>query len=144
LILLLLPYQKIFLPQLATLVDKPPIGKKWIHEIKFDGYRIIAIKNKGKTRLMSRNDKDWTSKFKSIANAIDNLVIQNIILDGEIVVLDQNGKSDFQSLQNSIKSLSVSPFYYYIFDLLYYDKYNLTYISLLKRKKLFKKNINFL
>lgn len=126
---------KKFSPQLATLVDKPPSGKKWLHEIKLDGYRIIAIKNKGRTKLFSRNNKDWTEKFKSIAKEVDKLPIKNMILDGEIVVLDENQKSDFQALQNALKDNIQHDFYYYIFDLPYYYKYNLTHLSLLERKK---------
>lgn len=131
-----------FFPQLATYVDKPPIGEQWLHEIKFDGYRIIAIKSKGKTRLMSRNNIDWTHKFKSIAKAINHLPIRNIILDGEIVVFDENNKSNFQALQNSIKDNTLNTFYYYIFDLPYYDKYNLTHLTLLERKNLLKNILN--
>lgn len=130
-------------PQLATLVDKPPSGKQWLHEIKFDGYRIIAIKSKGKTSLFSRNNKDWTSKFKSIAEEVDKIPIENLIFDGEIVVLDENKKSDFQALQNALKDNSQNKFYYYIFDLIYYDKYNLTDLTLLKRKEYLKKVLNF-
>ncbi len=129
------PVPKEFFPQLATLVDQPPTGKKWLHEIKFDGYRIIAIKNKGKTRLMSRNNIDWTNKFISIANEINKLPIENLIFDGEVVVLDKDKKSNFQALQNAIKNNIDNKFYYYIFDLPYYKKYNLTSLSLLERKK---------
>lgn len=133
---------KMIFPQLATLVDRPPVGKQWLHEIKLDGYRIIAIKTKGKTKLLSRNNKDWTDKFPNIADEIDKLPIQNIILDGELVVLDESGKSNFQLLQNSIKDNTKNKFYYYIFDLLYYDQYNLTQLSLAERKKYLKKILN--
>jgi bifunctional non-homologous end joining protein LigD len=124
----------VFFPELATLVDKPPVGKKWMHEIKFDGYRIIAIKKNGKTRLMSRNNIDWTCKFQNIAKEINEIPIKNLILDGEVVVLDADKKSDFQALQNAMKDGSTNKFYYYIFDLPYYDKYNLTGLNLLERK----------
>ena len=91
------PIPKKISPQLATLVDQPPTGKQWLHEIKFDGYRIIAIKKKGKTKLMSRNNLDWTNKFKSIAEEINKLPVKNIILDGEVVILDKNKKSNLQN-----------------------------------------------
>jgi bifunctional non-homologous end joining protein LigD len=129
-------FPKEFSPQLATLVDKPPVGKNWIHEIKFDGYRIIAFKQNNETRLFSRNNKDWTSKFKNIKAAIDNIPIKNAIFDGEVVVLNEENKSDFRELQNSLKEGANSNFIYYIFDLIYYEKYNLTTLSLLERKKI--------
>jgi len=128
------PFPTTFSPQLATLVDKPPEGKNWIYEIKFDGYRILALKHNNKTHLMSRNNKDWTSKFKSIATAIDKIAIKNAIFDGEIVVLDENNKSDFQALQNSIKENQNINFIYYIFDMTFYDQYDLTTLTLLERK----------
>ena len=106
-------------PQLATLVDKPPSGPEWLHEIKFDGYRILAVKQNNQTRLMTRNNNDWTNKFKSVAQEIDKLAIANVIFDGEIIVLDENQHSDFQLLQNIIKMNQGKPFIYYIFDLLH-------------------------
>ena len=133
---------KAFSPELATLVDKPPSGKNWLHEIKFDGYRIIAIKHQGKTRLLTRNNNDWTHKFINIKKAIDNLAVRNLILDGEVVVLDEQQKSNFQALQNSLKNNKNQVFYYYIFDLPYLDKYNLTSLPLIDRKKQLKAILN--
>jgi bifunctional non-homologous end joining protein LigD len=127
-------FPKEFSPQLATLVDEPPIGKHWIHEIKFDGYRILAIKKNNITHLMSRNGKDWTNKFKSIADSINNIPIENAIFDGEVVILDSHLKSDFQALQNSLQMGDDKNPTYYIFDLPYYDEFNLTTLPLLERK----------
>lgn len=123
-------------PELATLVDEPPSGTEWLHEIKLDGYRLIAFKEKNKIRLMTRNNNNWTEKFLSIAKEISKLPIDNIILDGEVVVLDENQHSNFQLLQNSIKDNQDNPFIYFIFDLIYYDKYNLTKMPLIERKNI--------
>lgn len=123
-------------PALATLVDEAPNGKEWLHEIKFDGYRIIAIKKSGKTQLYTRNANKYTNKFKGITEAIDALVIENIILDGELVVLDDRKQSNFQLLQNAIKSGEPQDFIYYIFDLIYAEKNNVSELPLIERKKI--------
>ncbi|MHB1946980.1 MAG: DNA ligase D [Gammaproteobacteria bacterium] len=128
-------FPKIIYPQLATLVDKPPTGKNWIHEIKFDGYRLLAFKQGKKVTLLTRNQNDWTHKFKNIAHTISQLPTNNLILDGEIVVLDENQRSNFQLLQNSIKE-HAGDIIYYIFDLIYYDKFNLTSLKLTERKNI--------
>jgi bifunctional non-homologous end joining protein LigD len=122
------------LPELATLVSAPPAGKNWLHEIKYDGYRLLVLKNNKSIKLMTRNNNDWTAKFKTIQQAIDKQKFKNIILDGEVVVLDQKAKSDFQLLQNTIKE-GGHPFVFYIFDILYYDQYDLTSLPLLTRKQ---------
>lgn len=121
--------------QLATLVDQPPTGDDWLHEVKFDGYRILALKNRKKVTLLSRNHLDWTDKFPDIAKAIAQLPVDKAILDGEIVILDKEGRSSFQALQNAIGNPD-SPFIYYVFDLLYLDKYDLRNRPLLERKAL--------
>lgn len=123
-------------PQLATLVDKPPEGDQWLHEIKFDGYRMLAYKQKSNVILKSRNNKDWSEAFLSISESVKKLPFQNIILDGEVVVLDEEGHSDFQLLQNSLDGLCQKPFVYFIFDLLYFDKYDLRTLTLLERKSI--------
>lgn len=123
-------------PELATLVNTAPEGPNWLHEIKFDGYRILTFINNGLIALKSRNNLDWTAKFSPIVKALDMLAIKNIILDGEMVVLDKQGKSDFQLLQNSIKNQEDTCFIYYIFDVLYYDQFNLQLLPLIKRKEI--------
>lgn len=123
-------------PELATLVDEPPAGKEWLHEIKFDGYRLIIIKKKNKTKIFTRNQNDWTDRFTSIATAVNALPIENLILDGEVVVLDADQKPNFQLLQHSLKENKKTKFVYYAFDIIFYDKYNLTNLSLLERKNI--------
>lgn len=128
-------FPNIIHPQLATLVDAPPTGKNWLHEIKWDGYRLLAFKQGNKTCLYTRHHHNWTAKFRIIEKEINQLPIKNLILDGEIVVLDENQHSDFQLLQNSIKENN-NDFYYYIFDILYYENYSLIMLPLLERKKI--------
>ncbi len=88
-------------PELATLVKKPPIGDEWLHEIKFDGYRIICFIKDNKIKFMTRNQKDWTEKFKELQFEIQKLNLKSAILDGEIIALNQKNQSDFQLLSNS-------------------------------------------
>jgi len=130
------PFPKKIKPQLATLVDKPPQGGNFLHEIKLDGYRMIAYKNGKMIRLLSRRHQDYTQQFKNIVKEIEKLPIKNIIFDGEIVLLDENNKANFQLLQHAIGA--DAPFKYYIFDLLYYDQYHLMPLALLERKKILK------
>lgn len=136
-------FPSVIFPQLATWVEEPPTGKEWLHEIKFDGYRILAFKKNNKTQLFTRRHHDWTKKFSSVANAINALPAANVILDGEVVVLDKSQHSNFQLLQNSIKESKPSSFIYYVFDLLYYDKYNLMELGLLERKNLLHQLVPF-
>ena len=77
-----------FHPQLATLVDKIPTTEDWLHELKFDGYRILAWIRDGKVQLQTRSGQDWTDHFPTVAKAVQNLPLKNALLDGEIVALD--------------------------------------------------------
>lgn len=121
-------------PELATLVKAPPDGEDWWHELKFDGYRMIAFKKGKNVTLISRTQKDWTAYFSNVVKALKELPIPHLILDGEIVLLNKKQQSDFQLLQNSIENKSNAPFIYYVFDLLYYDNYNLMMLPLSERK----------
>ncbi|MFC3908561.1 DNA ligase D [Legionella dresdenensis] len=123
-------------PQLATLVDKAPEGAEWLHEVKFDGYRILAFVENKQVTLKSRNHIDWTAEILSIATAIKKLAFKNVVFDGEVVLLDKDGKSDFQLLQNAIKANQSANFIYYIFDILYYDRYDLKRLPLIQRKEI--------
>ena len=125
-------------PQLATLVNKPPEGNQWLHEIKFDGYRILAFKKDKVITLKSRNNNEWTESFDAIAQALQMVPAKNAVFDGEIVILDKQGKSDFQLLQNSLKANTHPPFIYYLFDLLYFDSYDLRALKLVERKSILK------
>nr|HAT8715015.1 DNA ligase D [Legionella jordanis] len=130
-------------PELATLVDKPPKGEDWLHEIKLDGYRILGFKENGNIRLMSRNHIDWTGHFKNVVEELTKLPYRSVVFDGEIILLDEKGHSSFQLLQNSLKADKDYPFIYYIFDVLYFDKYDLRKLSLLERKDILRELIPY-
>jgi len=120
-------------PQLATLHDKTPDGTGWVHEVKFDGYRMQARLDDGKVKLLTRKALDWTSKFKPVANALAELDAQSALIDGEIIVEGENGISNFSSLQDALKT-GKSNFVYYVFDLLHLDGVDLTGKPLVERK----------
>lgn len=122
-------------PQLATLVSEAPAGEEWLHELKFDGYRMLCHLNRGKARFLSRNAKDWTEKFPNLQEALKNFPAATAILDGEVVIVDKAGRSSFQRLQQSMKSSS-SAFVFEIFDLVYLDGFNITRTPLRGRKAL--------
>jgi bifunctional non-homologous end joining protein LigD len=123
-------------PALATLSAEVPQGEKWLHEIKFDGYRILAHLSGPRTRLLSRRGNDWTGRFTSIAAALARLPFADTVIDGEIVVVDANGKSDFQALQNLMRRGHDEDTAYYAFDLPYYRGRDITAWRLADRKRL--------
>jgi bifunctional non-homologous end joining protein LigD len=122
-------------PQLATLFGEAPEGDEWLHEVKFDGYRLLGHLNKGAVVLWTRNQNDWTSKFASIAKALKDFPATNAIVDGEVMAIDDQGRASFQKLQQSIK-LGDSRLIFQIFDLIYLDGYDLTAVPLIQRKEL--------
>jgi bifunctional non-homologous end joining protein LigD len=122
-------------PQLATLVRQPPAGDEWLHELKFDGYRMLCHLNRGKVRFWSRNGKDWTEKFPNLFQPLKAFPAVTAILDGEIVIVDKHGRSSFQRLQQSMKGAPAA-FVFQIFDVIYLDGYNLTRTPLRERKAL--------
>jgi bifunctional non-homologous end joining protein LigD len=122
-------------PQLATLESDAPNGDQWLHELKFDGYRMLCHLNGAQVRFWSRNKKDWTHKFPRLAKAVKEFPATNAILDGEVVAVDAKGRASFQKLQQGMKSGDAG-FVYHIFDLVYIDGFNLTRTPLLERKKL--------
>lgn len=89
-------------PILATLTDEPPEGDEWLHEMKYDGYRLIAAAGGGKAKLWTRNEKNWTGRFPQIAEALEELNVQSALIDGEAAVLKEGGLSDFSELQESL------------------------------------------
>lgn len=109
--------------QLATLVDKPPHSKEWAHEVKYDGYRLLCFLNQGDVKIHTRNGHDWTHKFPHIANALKSISDEIAVLDGEAVVLDDKGLSDFKSLQNALDDEDTR-IQIYFFDLLHWKGKN--------------------
>jgi bifunctional non-homologous end joining protein LigD len=122
-------------PQLATLVEEVPQGAEWIHEIKYDGYRALCEIRDGEARLITRHGKDWTDRFAPIARAAEKLPVSQAILDGEVVVLEPDGTTSFQSLQNALAENREDDLVYFAFDLLYLDGYDLRKAPLLERKE---------
>ncbi len=121
-------------PSLATLHDTPPSGRAWLHEIKYDGYRIEARLDHGKVSLLTRHRQDWTHRFKPIAEAVARLPAETALLDGELVVEDDKGASSFSLLQTDLKDGRSDRFVYYVFDLLYLDGRDWREQPLLARK----------
>src|SRR5262249_15299371 len=91
-------------PALATRVEKPPKGDDWIHEIKYDGYRMLAAVSGESVRLYTRNGLDWTGRFQPIADALAAMNLKDVLVDGEAAVAQANGRTDFSSLQKSLES----------------------------------------
>lgn len=128
------PFPKTIQPMAADIFGKPFDKKNWIFEIKWDGYRALAEKEGKRVLLYSRNNLIFNDRFPEIAAEISRIP-GNFVLDGEIVVLDEKGKSDFQLLQNYL--LSGKGFLaYFIFDILYLNGYDLRHLPLWKRKKI--------
>ncbi len=122
-------------PQLATLSTSMPKGAEWVHELKFDGYRMISHITNGNVEIFSRNGKDWTAAFQSIAALLSKFKIETAILDGELVVADEQGKSNFMELKNALSNGEVNRLQYYVFDLLYLNGADTTKLPLLQRKE---------
>lgn len=123
-------------PMLATLIDKPFDQSGWIYEVKWDGYRALGFRNGKVANLKSRNDKSFNEKFYPVTQALKDWNV-NAVVDGEIVVVKENGISDFSSLQNW-RSEADGDIYYYVFDLLWYDGKDLTPLPLIERRTVLK------
>src|SRR5881398_3172459 len=121
-------------PMKAKLVEKPPATGDWIYELKFDGIRLIAIKDREKVSLLSRNQNDLSARFPEIVDAAKNLPTDECVLDGEVVALDEQGRSSFQLLQAREMEGRKSPIYFYVFDLLQLDGKKLVALPLEVRK----------
>jgi bifunctional non-homologous end joining protein LigD len=121
--------------QLATLVDAAPEGAGWLHEIKFDGYRLLGFAAGGVPRLRTRNGKDWTDSFPALVAALKTLKADTAVLDMEAVIVDDSGKSSFQALQASLgEGGRPEKIVAYVFDLLYLNGQDLTKMPLIDRK----------
>jgi bifunctional non-homologous end joining protein LigD len=122
-------------PQLATLASAPPAGDAWLHEIKFDGYRIGCQIRRGRVTLASRNGHDWTAAFPEIAAAAATLRARDAFLDGEVAMVLPDGRTSFQALQNaSAGTASRAALVYFVFDLLRLEGKSLEALPLEERK----------
>jgi bifunctional non-homologous end joining protein LigD len=124
-------------PQLASPVEQPPEGKHWIHEVKHDGYRCQVLVEQGRTRVFTRNGHDWTDRFPSLVSAARGLRCESGIIDGEAVVQDGNGVSDFVALRSAIHSKSPG-IIMFAFDLLHIDGKDLRQRPLTDRRAFLK------
>ncbi len=124
------PFQPV---QLATLVDTVPTGDRWLHEIKYDGYRLLVAVGGGSARAYTRSGLDWSEKFAGIVNEAATLKLRSALLDGEAVVMDADGRSGFQALQGALKGAPAT-IDYVAFDLLELDGEDLTGLPLTERK----------
>ncbi len=138
---------KIIRPMLATLVDEPFDDAEWFYELKFDGYRAVAFIENGEVRFVSRNQNDLTGGYPELSVIPEVVRGKQVILDGEICALDENGRSSFSLMQQRTGLTSdgprkirnarpAIPIIYYVFDLLYLDGYSLLRVDLEKRKEL--------
>ena len=119
-------------PQLCKLLDRPPPGPGWVHEVKFDGYRIQSRVEDGSAVLRTRKGLDWTDKFAAIAKAASGLT--DCILDGEVVALDRNGAPNFAALQAALSDGKTDQLIFFVFDLLFADGEDLRALPLSDRK----------
>ena len=132
-------------PCLALLASKPPIGDQWAYEVKWDGYRLAVHIEPGRVRIITRGGHDWTRRFPTIAHDARELGLDTAILDGEAVVLDARGASDFGGLQKALGGRggkrSAAGAILYAFDLLYLNGHDLRALSLDERRMMLADNI---
>src|SRR4051794_10767531 len=120
-------------PMKARLVERAPPGD-WIYEIKYDGFRTLALKNGKEAQLFSRNEKSFNLKFPEVAQAVAKLKVKEAIIDGEIVAVEPNGKSSFQLLQAYDLGEVAPPILFYAFDLLQLNGKALRRLNVIERK----------
>ncbi len=150
------PMLRFVRPELATLVAQAPEGDAWLHEVKFDGYRVLSRVDHGKVEMYSRNDKDWTGHYRVLADELARLPVESAMLDGEVVVQMPDGTTDFQALQAVLGADShgrsqdgagagsdsvetAGRLVYYVFDLLYLNGYELIDVTLEERRELLRR-----
>jgi bifunctional non-homologous end joining protein LigD len=121
-------------PELAMQSETPPAGNGWLHELKLDGYRIQARKDGKKVQLLTRTGLDWTHRMRTIAALVGELPVDKAILDGEVVVLAENGSTSFADLQAAFQEGVKKPLTYFVFDLLHLNGHSMRELSLSKRK----------
>jgi len=120
-------------PQLATLVDEVPTGNDWLHEYKYDGYRLLIAVGDGAATAWTRNGKDWSDKFRGLVKAAAKLPA-GCLIDGEAVALDEKGKPSFQLLQSTLKERQGANLVFYAFDLLVEDGKDIKKLPNIERK----------
>ena len=131
------PYPGFIEPELATPADKVPSGERWLHEIKFDGYRVQVHLRDAAVKVFTRRGHDWTHRFRKVAADAWHINAGSAIIDGEVVVPATNGTTDFSVLQNELTGRS-KKIVLVAFDLLYLNGYDLRKLPLAERKALLK------
>lgn len=134
------PFPGFIEPALATSIDRVPSGARWVHEIKFDGYRVQVHLREGAAKVFTRRGNDWTNRFRKIAADAWHINAGSAIIDGEVVAPAADGTTDFAVLQNELKGRS-EKIVMVAFDLLYLNGYDLRALPLFERKALLKKTI---
>ncbi len=124
-----------FAPQLASPTAAPPAGEKWLHEIKYDGYRTIAVLDNREPRLLTRRGLNWTKRYGLLADAFKELPAATAAIDGEVVVLDESGASNYEELQQALANGETWRLVFFAFDLLHLNGWDLKGVPLLKRKE---------
>lgn len=122
-------------PLMPTLVEIPPEGDDWIHEVKFDGYRSQIIRDASGVRIFTRRGLDWTSKYRDLAKAASDLEVESAIIDGEMIVTNEVGLSDFKALRKAITSRQ-QDLYFVAFDLLHLNGHDLRHMPLEDRREI--------
>lgn len=130
------PSGDFFPPQLARLRETPPQGDAWLHEVKWDGYRILTSVVRGQASAWSRNALPWNERIPEIVRAVEELGLDSVRLDGELIALDAQGRSDFNALQRTLSGEMQAPLVYMLFDLPYLQGYDLSSTPLVERKAL--------
>jgi bifunctional non-homologous end joining protein LigD len=129
-------------PELALQSETPPAGDGWLHELKLDGYRIQARKDGDRIQLLTRTGLDWTHRMKTIAALVGELPAEGAILDGEVVVLAENGSTSFADLQAAFQEGEKKKLTYFVFDLLHLNGHSTRDLRLSKRKEMLAKVVN--
>ncbi len=124
------------LPQLAMQAAEAPEGSGWLHELKLDGYRVQARKDRAKVQLLTRTGLDWTHRMKAVAAAVAKLPGDKLLLDGEVVVVREDGTTSFADLQAAFQDGAKKPLTYFVFDLLHRDGANTRGLPLVERKSM--------
>src|SRR5262244_565276 len=122
-------------PQLTKLVDQAPDGPEWLHEIKFDGYRMHALLDRGAVRLLTRSGLDWTHKYPAIAAAVAKLPARHAYLDGELCGVRSDGTTSFSLIQNASDSGNSDALVFFLFDLLHLDGEAIAPMPVTERKE---------
>ena len=123
-------------PQLATETESPPLMEGWLHELKLDGYRMQARKQGAQVQMFTRSGIDWTDRVRAVAAEVARLPVENVTLDGEVVVLAENGTTNFADLQASFQEGARNPLTFFCFDLLHVEGHDPRDLTLLERKAL--------